>query len=501
MRLFVLAILIPVLVIMASASATVAALGATLLRHDAVHTYGQGRGTASRALAALLFISLFAVSALASAYYIMNLTVDMSPRAPTARFLEPPMCQISRTQSALVFTDFDEPTFPPPGWAIDGGSWTRDTGHKGRSAVNTVISSSGKGHQLYWTTSISSYSSLWAAVKVRGDPATNYKGVGFLNSGRTSVYEISIYESYLDIWSYVGNWQQHARVNIQGGVVSGQWYTIVTSYTVSGNSITINAWAYRPDGSLGATASATISGNRFFQPAYVGVHSWGPAGPRYDDFVASPTDPRTITFIAPVTVSVQLIDDNGVQEFLGSGTTFSVTVVRDIVLGRGFNTNSVRVYRGNALCGQYQGVVLGSDVFNIYIWSSFTTCPAGTCASATWWVPVSAVVATNISATQPFTGRLIYQEHAGSLASYSVQIRLVGTAPSTPIVISDGTVTSPQTSIVSLRTDSRNYIELTATVTQGAQPLTLRLLLELCPSATDPRGVCLYYPYELVLTP
>ncbi|MCX8166205.1 MAG: hypothetical protein N3D79_06445 [Acidilobaceae archaeon] len=448
----------------------------------------------------LILMITMIIMANASAYLQMSATVELVPQRPTANFVAPPPCQVSRSSAALVYTDFDEATFPPPGWAVDGGIWVRDAaGHKGQGARNTVSSASGKGHQVYWTTSISSYSSLWAAVKVRGDPSANYKGIAFLDSTRTRVYEISIYFGDLYIWSYTpaGDWQFHAGSSVSGGVSAGQWYTIVVRYTVTGNSITIEAWAYRPDGALGASTSATITGGRFFQPAYVGIHSWGPADPRYDDFVASTGDPRTISFSAPAPVSVEVRDDAGTLEFTGSGTSFSVTVVRDIVLGRGY-PGSIRVYNGTRLCGEYSSIVLGSDVFRIYMLASYSACPAGTCASATWRVPTVSVAAVNISATQPFTARLIYSGHSGSLAGYSAQIRLVGAASSTPIVISGGAVNPSETSIVTLNTNSRNYVNLTAS---GPSTLTLNLLLELCPSATPPRGVCLYYPLTLTLRP
>ncbi|MCX8196071.1 MAG: hypothetical protein N3F67_03215 [Acidilobaceae archaeon] len=444
----------------------------------------------------MVLIALVVV-ANASAYFHMELIASLRPSAPTASFARPPPCQVSRSSVALVYTDFDEETFPPPGWAIDGGTWTRDAGHKGQGAINTVKSKYEKGHQVYWNASISSYYSLWAAVKVRGDPEKTYKGIGFLDYTRSKVYEISIHTDKLKIRSYVDSWKEHEYEKIKGGVSDYEWYTIVARYTVTGNSITIEAWAYRPDGTLGAYTSATIDGKRFFQPAYVGIHAWGYPNPRYDDFVASTGDPRTISFSAPAPVSVEIWDDAGVREFTGNGTYFSVTVVRDIVLGRGY-PGSIRVYNGTTLCGEYRGIVLGSDAFKIYMLASYSACPAGTCASVAWRAPVVSVAAVNISTTQPFTAKLIYSGHSGSLAGYSVEIRLVGAAPSTPIIISGGAVTSNETNIVALRIGSKNYVNLTAS---GPYPLTLNLLLELCPSATPPRGVCLYYPLNLTLRP
>ncbi|MEN3000048.1 MAG: hypothetical protein ABDH61_05690, partial [Acidilobaceae archaeon] len=89
---------------------------------------GRSREIAVKAIA--LALLLLPLSALASAYYLMHSEVRIRPQPPSARFL--PGCALSVDRAAVIWTDFDENQFPPPGWWSTNPQYIfRVQGHKG----------------------------------------------------------------------------------------------------------------------------------------------------------------------------------------------------------------------------------------------------------------------------------------------------------------------------------------------------------------------------------
>lgn len=75
----------------------------------------RGRRAETLLRASAVLFMLLPLLTLASAYYLMQKEIRISPQPPPVYFLLPPICTVSREQSSIVWSDFDEPKLPSPG--------------------------------------------------------------------------------------------------------------------------------------------------------------------------------------------------------------------------------------------------------------------------------------------------------------------------------------------------------------------------------------------------
>jgi len=461
------------------------------------------------AILAALVASMVSLASV-SVYYPS--TISISPVYPPAQ-LQPPaygdVCLVERTsRGAIVYTDFES---LPPGFASNGGSWSIVTGGYKGSALQGQDNNGGAGgaSQYYYGTKLdTSYSSLWASVKVGlASGAESYRGLALLNPARNRLYEVSIYSGYLYIRDYgvsdPNGWTTHASVLIPG-YSAGSWYTIVARYSVSGNTITINAWAYDADGNLAASASATISGPRVFEPAYIGVEIDGAGAVYYDDFVISTSDPRFVGFSGLLSgMTVEIVDNLG--NLVASGTP-PLNVVTDIVVGTG-SDGTIRVRNPDStLCTTYtvpaSDAIVGGDTYTLTMGSvSYSIGPAGASASVTAYISTSN---TSINILRLYTSQDLYTKlllsYISSPATLYANITIsTASTSSAPIQIVGGTPANYSTSTVYVPAGGYAYINVTGYFTSTAQAATLYILLELCTLPWG-QGVCAYYPIILDLT-
>jgi len=273
------------------------------------------------------------------------------------------------SRGALVYTDFE--TYPVSGWTNYGGAnFQLVSGHKGYAINFTVTYNPIFG--AYWAAyyygqTMSQYSSLWVAVKARVGSAAG--GIVLMDSYRSALYEIMLSYGELSVWRYYNGWYR-LRSATFGDYDPNGWYTIVVFYSVSGSTITINAFAYDPDGNLVVSLTAVDSGTHVFIPAYIGVAVFGWQGyyAAFDDFIISSSDPRTILFSNLQSgMTVRIYDNlgNQVYTFMASSGSYGLNVVKDIVLGTG-GSGRIEVYDASGrLVATYTGVILGGDSYAI----------------------------------------------------------------------------------------------------------------------------------------
>jgi len=509
----------------AAAVALAAAVLAYLEGSDPVYYLRRAASAASRiprvfglwlrASAVLAAIAASMVS-LASVSVYYPSTISMSPVYPPAQLQPPPYgytcTQIQRTsRGAIAYTDFET---LPPGFASRGGIWgiAADQGYRG-NALQGQDNNGGTGgaSQYYNNTRLdTTYSSLWASVKVRlVSGADGYRGLAFLNPARDRLYEVSIYNGYLYIRSYrvsSPNTWANDNLSIISGYSAGSWYTIVAYYSVSGNTITIYAWAYDVNGNLVASTSATISGRRVFNPAYIGLEVDGSGTVYYDDFVVSTADPRVVGFSGlQAGMSVEIVDNLG--NLVASGSP-PLSVVSDIVVGTGSGGTIRARYPDSSQCISYavptSDAIVGGDSYALSTSPiSYSIGPAGASASITAYISPSQSYTSSFNALRLYTSqglyaRLLLSSISSPSTLYASITVSTATATSAPVQVVGGTPATTSTSIVYVPAGGYAYINVTGYFTSASQAATLNILLELCTQAGG-QGACAYYPITLSL--
>lgn len=473
--------------------------------------------TAQTPIAVALIVVIAIASAGTFAYSPMQLST--APVAPLTTFQQPPTTYciaLTRTsRGAAVYTDFE--TYPVPEWTSRGGSWGSTAAEYKGNTLSGQDDDGGIGQasQYYWATSVSSYSSLWVSVKTRlASGFDTYRGIALIDSTLQRLYEISIYNGYLYIWSYVPRgWRMEGRSKTIPNYNSSAWYTIVVSYTVSGNSITITAYAYDANGNQVATVSATII-DRFFQPAYVGVEVdriIGTSTVYFDDFIASTADPRTIAIQnVPVGYSVRLWDNLGNLVASATATTSNVAlnVVTDAVVGTGIDGRIVVRFPDGMPCLVYTSgdAILGGDTYSLITgtlsWSpgaNYTSVAASAAISSSS-ANISGFIASYIynGDSKPYYARLLLSSYTGSTyLTANIAIRN-STYTSQPIRIVGGAPATASTDWVRIAPGTRGSISFSGYFTAASQSGTVYMLLQYC---TQPGGgVCVYYPIKIAVS-
>lgn len=447
-----------------------------------------------------------------SAFVYYPERLELRPQAPPAHLealQAQPLCTITRvSRAAPMHTDFE--TYPVSGWAAYGGVWQLSSGGGYRgNALRGYDNNGGVGRessQYYWNSRIDGYTSLWVSVRVRAEGGSDaWKGIGLMNADRTRLYEISAYGGSLNLYRYAGGWSLVGRQPINGYAATN-WYTIVANYIDRGTSIEFRIWAYDVNGNEVAYLSVTDTAATRFRPAYAGVTIDGSANVwmRFDDFIVSTADPRAVTVenVSPG-FRVQIIDNlnSVVGEATASGTTVSVSVTRDIVVGTGTN-GRIRILdqQNQVVCDHSvptSDAILGGDVYRrqaVSVSASFGANRTSAIITASMTPNQWARFNITLSAQQALYAKLVVI--SVSAPELTMSARVVGTATSTSIQITSGSVVVGETSVVPLAIGAGNRIEFAATL--SAVPPAQRsveLALELC--TAQGAGACVRYPISL----
>ena len=425
---------------------------------------------------------------------------------------------LSRTnRGAITYTDFEA---LPSGWTSKGGKWSNvSSGYKGNALQGSDNNKGiGKASQYYYNTDLSSYTSLWVSVKTKLVSGSGYYGISLIKSKKDRMYTIEINTTggYIEVRSYnVENkkdWYTLNSTSIQN-YSSSNWYIIVVNYTVTSSAVNFYVWVYDVNGAQ--VASLTASSTNIFTPSYIGVDV-NDVTALFDDFIISNTDPRIIT-ISNLPGSGYIIEvydnlNNLVSTATSTGSTVSVNIVSDIVVGTGYDGSFTIRYPNGFPCLGYNvstsDAILGGDSYSLS-YSSVTTNIGSNSTSA--------VISTNISGSssfesyvltlkiynndvKPYYIRLIL-DTSSSISSYLTLNITITTSPSVtadPIRIVGGSVVAGSSSWISLSGGSYAYIYVSGYYTSSGQSSTLNLYLEYC-SLSNENGVCVFYPIQMVI--
>ncbi|MEM4622841.1 MAG: hypothetical protein QW816_02150, partial [Desulfurococcaceae archaeon] len=357
-----------VLLIVAISTSTLAA-GLTLyLFHKHVETEKTRKQLARiNQFPAYTTLSLLSLTLLAAVFTYYPSTITINPQPPPAT-LETPLytytcTALTRTsRGALTYTDFE--TYPVTGWASYGGTWSSVSGVTGAkgNVLRGADNNGGIGgeSQYYYNIDLSTYTSLWVAVKTRwaSGSGNQYYGIGMMNRARNRVIVVEIFTTgpttgFLDIWSYNvavrNDWYRHSRITIPN-YNQANWYIIVVYYSVSGTTISVTAYLYDVNGNYITMTSASIT--NAFTPAYLGVTvdfttTGGSLVAYFDEFIISMVDPRSLFFTGFYAgMGVEVWDNLGylVNSTTAPSSSFALGVAGDIVVGTGSNGRIVVRY-------------------------------------------------------------------------------------------------------------------------------------------------------------
>lgn len=515
--------ILPILILALSTVASSIAVSLTL--YNAVNeknrnnSNSRGTGRSSKQYLTIIFIAATLLSLQASAYSYYPLSTIVKPQKPPATLESPQYTytcvSLTRTSRySITYTDFE--TYPVTGWASSGGVWSAVSGVPG--AKGNVLRGSDDGRGLagashyYYNTDLSGRTSSWIIAKTRWVSDTGWHGLSLLNRLRNRLFAVEIYSTaettgYLQIWSYnvvTTGWQSHSSVQIPG-YNRNNWYVIALYYVVSGTTITFIAHLYGANGEYVTNTSAIINNPNVFNPAYIGVEIDNISS-YFDDFLIASQDPRNVYFTnlqAGMIVEIRDNLGNTVGAGATSGTTLSLRIVHDAVVGTGVDGSITTKYPDKYLCGILRipstDALLGGDTYNLTV--AFITYTSGTNKT-------SAVVSLGISHTSIYTTvakALIIKSEKTLYAKLSLteltapntlnlDIWLEGYTASTNISIRNGLPQVRETSLVALKPDL-NPVALSGYFTATGGTATIKLKLKLCTSVSE--GVCVEYPVTI----
>ncbi|MEM1668612.1 MAG: hypothetical protein QXM53_08150 [Thermofilaceae archaeon] len=460
-------------------------------------------------------LTTFALLASVFTYYPSSVTVNPQPPPAT---LEQPLYTYTCTgllrtsRRALTYTDFE--AYPVPGWTSYGGVWELSAGGgfkgnalRGRDNDGGV----GRSSQYYWNTRIDGYTSLWVSVKVRAETFDGYKGIGLLNADRSRLYEISV-QSTATIHKWDGAWRLIGSTSVPGYSAT-RWYTLVLNYSVTATAVSFTLWIYDDTGALVATLTASDTGATRFTPAYAGVtiDAVPPRWFRFDDFIVSTMDPRSLHFTGFYTgMRVEVWDNLGylVNSTAAPAPSFTLGVVSDVVVGTGSDGRIVVRYPDAYLCGVLTvpstDAILGGDAYTlstapitVVLGVNKTSASLALRISGDPWFTTEARVLW-VNVFQLLYARLLL-DSLSAPSTLNLDLWIEGAATSTRIEIRNGNPISTSTSIVQLNLGLGNTIHLRGNFTTVNQVATLSLKLEIC-TMPGSMGACVFYPITLDLT-
>ncbi|PUA31282.1 MAG: hypothetical protein B7O98_09570 [Zestosphaera tikiterensis] len=417
-------------------------------------------------------------------------------------------------RGAVTYTDFES---LPSGWASRGGTTSIVSGgHKG-NALQYSDNGGGIGgaSQYYYNTRLdTTYTSLWVTLKVYGSPTTTYKGLALINSGTNRLYEISIYNNVIYVRSYnverAGGWSQLGSAAFSS-FNSGYWYTIVLNYVATTTAVNFYVWVYDPNGNQVAYLTASSTSARRFTPAYIGLEVDGNYG-RFDDFIISTRDPRTVTFTNLRSGLIFNIYDNLgtlTYSFTATSSTYSLSVTPDVVLGTGSDGNIRIAYPdGSLLCLNASiptsDAFLGGDNYSLNTHTLSTSIgPTGTNAVVTAYVSSSSnaltsFYAVDLTATQNYYLMLELDVGSSTIdSSLNAEIYVEGN--SQKITIVNGAPTSTSTDWVFLPSSSTKHVVVGSAYASSGSTSTLVLKVIGCVGGPNYVGACVIYPLTIQL--
>ena len=427
---------------------------------------------------------------------------------------------LSRTyRGAITYTDFE--SYPVPGWTSYGGTWSNvSSGYKGNALQGTDDNGGlGSASQYYYNTDLSSYTSLWVSVKTKLVSRSGRYGISLIDSGKNRMYtiEIDTRGGYIEVRSYnveSSAWSLLNRASIQN-YRSSDWYIIVVNYTVNSSAVNFYVWVYDVNGAQVASLTASSTSDNRFNPSYIGVEV-DRVTALFDDFIISNTDPRIITIsnLPGSGYVVEVYDNlnNLVSTATSTGSTVSVNIVSDTVVGTGYDGSFTIRYPNGFPCLGYNvstsDAILGGDSYSLS-YSSVTTNIGSNSTSA--------VISTYISGSsssksyvlilkiynndvKPYYIRLIL-DTSSSISPYltlNITIALSPSATADPIRVVSGSVVAGSSGWISLSGGSYAYIYVSGYYTSSGQSSTLNLYLEYC-SLSNENSVCVFYPIQMVI--
>lgn len=463
--------------------------------------------------------------------YPISITPIRKPRiimAYPAMFKLPPynytcIALTKISSAALTYSDFE--SYPDLEWSnilggLQSGVWDLiENGHKGRAVVG-IDNDIGIGRSsiYYWINNVSSHSSLWISVKARRINGTDsvWRGIALIDSNMVRKYEVSIYNGTLEIWSFVDVWLRHGSIilNSYGNYNGTAWYNILVHYTVTGTSITINAYVIDLNGVLLNSISVTVTGARFFAPAYIGITidytgTGRSPGIVFDDFIISMRDPRLISLNDvehEMIVEVWDIYGNLVNKTLAVSNSVDLEVVTDNVLGNGSNGRIDFRYPIGLECLVHiqpiNSTILGGDAYSLVKKPLLINIsPRLTSANITLNLPqnqgdIAKVIIISIVSSTPLYARLVLEPDLSSpSSSLYLNISLMGINVSNPINYSGGIYQTTSTSKVLLKANEDNYVMVSGYFTTSGDSATL--VLDLLLEIEDDIIVC--YPITITL--
>ena len=428
---------------------------------------------------------------------------------------------LSRTnRGAITYTDFE--SYPVPGWTSYGGTWSNvSSGYKGNALQGTDNNKGiGKASQYYYNTDLSSYTSLWVSVKTKLVSRSGYYGISLIKSTKEDrMYTIEINTGgYIAVRSYdvekKNDWYTLNSTSIQY-YSSSNWYIIVVNYTNTSSAVNFYVWVYDVNGNQVASLTASSTSANRFAPSYIGVDV-DKVKALFDDFIISNTDPRIITIsnLPGSGYVVEVYDNlnNLVSTATSTGSTVSVNIVSDIVVGTGYDGSFTIRYPNGFPCLGYNvstsDAILGGDSYSLS-YSSVTTNIGsnGTSAVISTYISGSSSSKSHVltlkiynNDVKPYYIRLIL-DTSSSISSYltlNITIALSPSATADPIRIVGGSVVAGSSGWISLSGGSYAYIYVTGYYTSSGQSSTLNLYLEYC-SLSNENGVCVFYPIQMVI--
>jgi len=453
-------------------------------------------------------------------YYPVSINVNPVP--PSLTFDDPPYSYtctgLSRTsRGAITYTDFEK--YPLQGWTNDGGTnFQLVPGYKGY-ALQYSDNNGGIGYasQYYYNSDLSSHTSLRVEVKVYGSPTNTWKGLALINSGLSRLYEIWIYNSDIEIWSYnvesTSGWYRFGSATISN-YNSNYWYSIVLNYAVTGNAVNFYVWVYDPNGNQVAYLTASSKSNNRFTPSYLGLEVDGNYG-IFDDFIISTVDPRSVLFTNLQSgLTFNIYDNLGslTYSFTATSNTYNLNVIKDVVLGTGSGGNIQVLKPDGSICLNVtipsNDAFLGGDSYSLITKPlSWSISSSKTSASVSAYISSNSNNSTSfyaigLKANQNYYVQLQLNAQTSTIApGLNAQIGIQGGSQS--IAISSGAVSQSSTDWVQVSSGSTKYITVSNAYSSSSSSSTLVFNVLACTAGRldiDPApGACVEYPLTITL--
>jgi len=484
-------------------------------------------------------LSAFLFQAYASVFVYYPVSIESKPVPPSLTFDDPPYnytctALVRTSRGAITYNDFESNRTD---WATLGGGSVKfvgtRTGAKGNILQFDCTTGGGIGDhcQYYWTTSVSSYSSLWVHVHVwpyiyYGETAL--AGIALMSGNTTNnnnAYFIGIYYSggnYSLAILKSGAKNPLGTQSISGYTPGSAFMPLFVYYNVtSGRSTTVSISAYLYDINGNLRASVNYTDNKGFRVAYVGVDMYK-GYDYFDDFIISTVDPRTVTFNGLQSgLTFNIYDNLGslTYSFTATSSTYTLNVIKDVVLGTGSGGNIQVLKPDGSICLNVtiptNDAFLGGDSYSLITKPlSWSISSSNTSASVSAYISsnsnnltsfsnnLTSFYAIGLKANQNYYIQLQLNAQASAIApGLNAQIGIQGGSQS--IAISNWTVSQSSTDWVQVSSGSTTYITVSNAYSSSSSSSKLTFNILACTAGRlgiDPAsGACVEYPLTITL--